>query len=160
MCGGGGAAVNVRGMTTPTRRYGSGRDDIRVLVVDSSRILRETLAELVEYMPGMRSVGAPPTGEQALVLVEQECPDVIIVDTGLPDMSGPKFVAAARKAYPPVHIIGFSLSPDEPTQQSLLRAGANAFVSKDVGVEELVAVIRKLGLVPEPARTECETKVA
>lgn len=135
-----------------------GSDDIRVLIVDSSAMLREALAELMRLLPGLRHVGSASTAADGVKLVRKECPDAVLVDSSLPDSTGARAVQLFRAAYPPVRIIGYSIHPDDSMRQRLLNAGADAFVGKDGGVDELIGVIRKLGLVPEPDRSACEKR--
>lgn len=134
--------------------------DIKVLVADKNQVIQQALAEVIELVPGMVCVGTASSGAEALRLIVLECPDAVIVDGALTDMTGPAALRRMREVYPEAHFIGFTIHPDSDVAESLRTAGADAVVSKAGGAVELLDVIRSLGLAPEPAREACEERAA
>ena len=110
-----------------------------VLIVDDEaqvrRFLRMTLPEA-----GFRWLEAG-TGAEALRLVEQYVPDVVLLDLGLPDMEGIE-VARKVRAWSAVPILVLSARGQEREKVALLDAGADDYLTKPFGFEELVARIR------------------
>jgi two-component system KDP operon response regulator KdpE len=112
---------------------------IRVLVVDDEpgirRFLRSALA-ISDY-----AVIEAQSGAEAIALVRSEEPDLVILDLGLPDMDG-EAVLAALRAFTPVPILVLSARGDEGGKVRVLDLGADDYVVKPFGVEELLARAR------------------
>jgi two-component system KDP operon response regulator KdpE len=110
-----------------------------ILIVDDEppirRFLRTSLAAQ-DY-----AVIEAENGAQALREVEREKPDLVILDLGLPDMSGTEVIQAIRGTSP-VPIIVLSVRSDERGKVEALDLGADDYVTKPFGMEELVARIR------------------
>jgi two-component system KDP operon response regulator KdpE len=112
---------------------------ISILVVDDEppirRLLRNTLA-VQDY----RVVEAA-TGKEALDAVRREKPDLVVLDLGLPDSDGLDIIRELR-ARSPVPIVVLSSRGDEKGKVSALDLGADDYVTKPFGIEELMARIR------------------
>jgi len=67
--------------------------------------------------------------------------DLVIVDADIPHLNGPETVGRLTGEFPGVATIGFSVFNDQQTRSAMLEAGADAYVSKKEGLEELVHVI-------------------
>ena len=110
-----------------------------VLIVDDEppirRFLRTSLAA-----QGYRLVEAA-TGAEALAAVAHDKPDIVILDLGLPDRNGLDLIATIRKSLD-LPIIVLSVRGDEQTKVAALDLGADDYVTKPFGMEELVARIR------------------
>jgi two-component system, OmpR family, KDP operon response regulator KdpE len=113
---------------------------LRVLVVDDEpairRFLRTTLrAEGYEVLE-------EDTGERALSAVRRREPDLIILDLGLPGIDGLDLIGQVRKASSVVPIIVLTVRADEAGRVQALDLGADDYVTKPFGVDELLARIR------------------
>ncbi len=115
------------------------RDVPRVLVVDDEAALRRTLE--INLAARGYAVEVVGTGEHAVAAVARDLPDLLIVDLGLPGMSGVEVILAVR-AWNSVPIIVLSARDGERDKVAALDAGADDYVTKPFGVEELVARIR------------------
>ena len=111
----------------------------RVLVVDDEAPMRRTL-EIGLQASGF-TVELAASGEAALELARQRHPDVVILDLGLPDMDGIR-VATALRAWSAVPIIVLSARGAEAAKVAALDAGADDYVTKPFGMDELLARIR------------------
>lgn len=111
-----------------------------ILIVDDEppirRLLRTSLGS-----QGFQIVEAA-TGSEALVEMKQAKPDLIILDLGLPDMQGQDVIRILREQGSPVPIVVLSSRADEPGKVEALDLGADDYVTKPFGTDELLARIR------------------
>ena len=110
-----------------------------VLVVDDEPPIRRLLRTSLGAQ-GYNVIEAG-SGRDALALVDHDKPDLVILDLGLPDLNGIEVIRAVR-AHSTVPIIVLSVREDERGKVEALDLGADDYVTKPFGVEELVARIR------------------
>ena len=87
-------------------------------------------------------VGEARSGEHALLLCEQDPPDVVLMDLMMPDMDGVTATKKIRERYPDVKVLALTSFRDEKLVQGALRAGAIGYLLKDVTADELAASVR------------------
>ena len=117
---------------------------IKVLVVDDQRIVREGLALLLRTTPGVEPVGAAENGRQALDLVRELEPDVVLMDLRMPELDGVEATRAIRSAHPAVQVIVLTTYSDDESVFAALRAGARGYLTKDAEADELARAIRRV----------------
>lgn len=115
---------------------------IRIMLVDDHRLLRETLAVPLANEPGFAVVAQAGCGREALELLDDVRPDLLLLDIGLPDMSGVKVAHQALKRRPDLRIIALSGYADKIFVDEMLKAGARAYVLKSAGTQELILAMR------------------
>ena len=111
----------------------------RVLIVEDDKNIRkfiQTILEANDY-----DVIATETGKEAYSLITSRCPDVVILDLGLPDMDGMKILKEVR-AWSNMPIIVISARSEDTDKIEALDAGADDYITKPFSVEELLARIR------------------
>jgi two-component system KDP operon response regulator KdpE len=111
----------------------------RVLVVDDEAGLRRALAANLRARG--YEVDLAATGEEALVLAARGHPDVVILDLGLPGIDGVEVVQGLR-GWSGVPILILSARDSEPAKVAALDAGADDYVTKPFGMDELLARVR------------------
>lgn len=111
----------------------------RVLVVDDEPQIRRALSTNLEARG--YEVDLAPTGEDALRLAAEHHPDVVVLDLGLPGIDGLEVVAGLR-GWTDVPIIVLSVRDSEADKVAALDAGADDFVTKPFGMDELLARLR------------------
>lgn len=131
---------------------------VRVALIDDHKMLREALRALLAAEPGIEVVGEAGSGREALVLARRLVPQVLVLDNGLPDMTGIDVARRLRADLSPVRILALSEHTDRRVVQEMLKAGAAGYVTKTAAGEELVRAIRAVAsgqsfLSPEVART-------
>jgi NarL family two-component system response regulator LiaR len=136
-------------------------DPIRVLIVDDHSMVRTGLATFIRIKPDLELVGEARDGQQALRLCEQLQPDVVLMDLVMPRMDGVAATRAIRERWPAVQILALTSFKDKDMVQDALRAGAIAYLLKDVSVDELANAIRaahagRPTLAPEAAQALIE----
>jgi DNA-binding NarL/FixJ family response regulator len=116
----------------------------RVLIVEDEPEFLRRFSESVMADPRLRLVGAVSTGRAALALLDAEPPDVILVDLGLPDMSGTEVIRHATQRYPGCDCIVVTLFADDAHVMASLEAGATGYLLKDASNERIVAAIQEV----------------
>jgi two-component system KDP operon response regulator KdpE len=111
----------------------------RVLVVDDETAIRRALA--INLAARGYVVDAASSGEEALRLAAEHRPDVVLLDLGLPGLDGTDVIRGLR-GWTNVPIIVLSARQDEPAKVEALDLGADDFVTKPFGMNELLARLR------------------
>jgi DNA-binding NarL/FixJ family response regulator len=123
------------------KRYMKEEKAIEVLIVDDHAILRQEIRSMLRVYPDIHVVGEARNGLEAIVLVEEFRPGIVLMDINMPMMNGIEATAQIIKGYPDTMIIGFSVNATMVNQEAMKRAGAVRLVSKDALVEELYDAI-------------------
>lgn len=113
------------------------------LVEDDVRV-RDTLVARLATDPELRTLSAVGTCREALAALEQERPDLLIIDLGLPDGDGLDVIAQAHQRYPDLDIMVFSVFGDEGRVVRAIRNGASGYLLKDQPGPEIIEAIREL----------------
>ncbi len=104
---------------------------IRVLVVDDHPVVREGITASLSVEPDVVVVAATGTGEEALDALPRARPDVLVVDCGLPGMSGVQVCGELQRRHTHPPVVLMSGTPSGALMRRALQAGAVAFVAKD-----------------------------
>lgn len=115
---------------------------VRVLVADDHALVRKGLVALLEKEPGMEPIAEAVNGLEAVTLVKEHQPDVVLMDLAMPHMNG---IDATRKLvaeHPEIHIIILSMYSERRLVMEALGAGARAYILKDCAFTELAKAIR------------------
>lgn len=115
---------------------------IRIMLADDHRMFREAIRGPIEAVPEFSIVAEAGTGRQTLEGAEAYIPDVLLLDIALPDMSGVEVARQVTAWDLGVHIVALSGYSDRMFVEEMLKAGAQAYVLKSSGSEELLAAIR------------------
>ena len=115
---------------------------IKLLLVDDHAVVRSGLRMLLENEADLVLVGEAGSGKEALSLVPQLMPDVIIMDITLPDMSGIEVTQRLKQAYPNIAIVALTMHEDQQYFFEMLRVGASAYVPKRAAPDDLITAIR------------------
>ena len=114
---------------------------IRLVLADKEEIFREGLAKLLESEPDIEVVCTCRTGLEAVESAHKHQPDVILVDTELPECSGVEAVQRIHEELSKTNIIVFSHSETDDDLISAARAGAKAYLSKNIKIKTLIEAI-------------------
>jgi DNA-binding NarL/FixJ family response regulator len=116
----------------------------RILVVDDHPLFRQGLQQVLLTDPQLHLVGQARTAEEALPLVERVLPDLILCDINLPGIDGLELARRLHRLYPQIRVIMLTLHMDEGRILDAVRAGAAAFLTKDVSGAEMLAAIARV----------------
>lgn len=115
---------------------------IRLLIVDDHTVLRAGLRMLLEAQPDMTVVAEAASGQEAIAQVEQERPDVVLLDLSMPGVGGLEVINSLKAAHPDVHILVLTMHDDEGYLRRALEAGSSGYVLKRAADAELLTAIR------------------
>ncbi len=115
---------------------------MRVLLADDHGIVRRGLRSLLETEPGVTVVGEAADGLEALRLVGECQPDILVLDVGMPKLNGIEVAARTQKSDSPPRVIILSMHADESYIIRALAAGARAYLLKDATDEDLLPAVR------------------
>ena len=117
-------------------------DRIRLAVIDDHPIVREGLVAVLSDDAGFQVVGTAASAEDGLRLVQQERPDVLLLDLELPGASGIDALPGLLEASPDTKVIVFTAYDTEERVLGALRAGAKGYLLKGSPSEEIGRAIR------------------
>ena len=115
---------------------------LRVLIVDDHQMVREGLCSILSAYEDLTVVGEASTGEQALQLAGTLFPEVVIMDMHMPGWNGAESTRRILKEHPAIVVIGLSIQTDSHVSDSMLAAGAAAFLPKETIGSELYSTIQ------------------
>ena len=114
---------------------------IRIVLVDDHEVARRALRSVLRANPNIEVAGEATEGKEALKKVGELKPDIVLLDIGLPDMSGIEVAPGIRSISPESRIIFVSQHISIPLAKDALRGGAFGYVVKsDAGLDLLPAI--------------------
>jgi len=111
-----------------------------VIVIDDHDLIRMGICRILQDVPGVRCVGQGASGEQALHLVRQFEPDIVIMDIRMPGMGGLEAAQRILVSHPKVKVIVVSAF-DDLFPEKLLKAGAAGYITKNTDAGEIALAI-------------------
>jgi NarL family two-component system response regulator LiaR len=115
---------------------------IRVLIVDDHAILREGVRSLLTLQKDLEVVGEAADGAEALSVVAEKHPDVVVMDIAMPGMDGIEATRRLKETSPQSKVLVLTQHDNKEYIFSVLQAGAAGYVLKRAGGAELIAGIR------------------
>lgn len=111
--------------------------DVRVLLADDQRLVRQSLATLLGLTDGIELVGTASDGSEACELVSEYEPQVVLMDLNMPRMDGIEATRRLRETSPDVRVIALTTFADDESVLGALRAGARGYITKDASAEDI-----------------------
>jgi DNA-binding NarL/FixJ family response regulator len=115
-----------------------------ILLVDDHALFRVGMRNILEREPGFEIVGEADDTRGAFDLSVQLSPDIILMDLSLPAPGGIETTQRIKRELPSAGIIVLAVSEDEDALFDAIKAGAAAFILKDVAPDDLVAIIHRV----------------
>lgn len=116
--------------------------DIRVVVVDDHQIVREGLSSLLGALDGIEVVGTAEDGRDAIHIVTESAPDVVVMDIQMPRLDGIEATRMITGRQPGVRVVMLTMNEDDETVLAAIRAGASGYLLKGSGADEVETAIR------------------
>jgi DNA-binding NarL/FixJ family response regulator len=117
-------------------------ESIRVVVVDDHQIVRDGLVALLGALEGIDVVGAAADGKDALHVVTETTPDVVIMDIQMPEMDGIEATRFITGRQPAPRVVMLTMNEDDDTVLSAIRAGASGYLLKGSSATEVQNAVR------------------
>ena len=114
----------------------------RVLLVDDHALLRTGVANIINHEPDLRVIAEAGNGIEAIEAWDQHHPDVTLLDLRMPLMEGVEVVRVIRERDPAARVIVLTTYDTDDEISRALKAGAKAYVLKDIAADALVGCIR------------------
>ncbi|MEU9092330.1 response regulator transcription factor [Streptomyces sp. NPDC048428] len=114
----------------------------RVVVADDQSVVREGIVMLLGLLPGIEVVGSAKDGEEAVALVAEHAPDVVLMDLRMPRCDGVEATRRIRTDFPGTQVVVLTTFDDDDSLFPVLRAGARGYLTKDAGGDEIVRAIQ------------------
>ena len=130
---------------------------LRILLVDDHEVVRLGVRALIERQPDMEVVGEAATVSEAITQAETLAPDVVVLDIRLPGGDGMEACRQIKAQRPETRVIVLTSYPDEQILFDAIASGADGYVLKRIGSDELLRALKRVGRgegLLDPALTE------
>jgi DNA-binding NarL/FixJ family response regulator len=115
---------------------------IRVVVVDGNLLRRGALRFILEHLPNLNVLGEAGDGYEAIEMVVDFNPDIVLMDMSLPVLDGVEATRIISSQFPETRVIVLAMHNDPAHSDIALQAGACQFLAKDCGKDRLLEAIR------------------
>ena len=126
----------------PDRRNPDQR--VRIILVDDHALFRVGMRQILEQEPDFDIVAEADDPRSAFDAAEQHDPDIVLLDLSIAAPGGIETTQRIKREVPSAGIIALAVAEDEDLLFDAIKAGAAAFILKDVGPDDLVAIIRRV----------------
>jgi DNA-binding NarL/FixJ family response regulator len=128
-------------LSDPATAHEVAQDSLRVLIVDDHDLFRSGLRNLLED-EGVQIVGEAAAGQEALKIVRELAPDVVVMDLNMPGMGGVEATRHITSMAPLTRVVMLTISDEDNDVMDAILAGACGYLLKDSSIQELMAGIR------------------
>ena len=118
---------------------------LRLMIVDDHKVVREGLRMALDIEDDLEVIGEAGDGQEAVEKAQQLRPDVILMDVMMPGMSGVDACQEIRGLLPQIGVVMLTASGDEESVTASLMAGAQGYVLKAAGRDDLLRAVRAVG---------------
>jgi DNA-binding NarL/FixJ family response regulator len=132
---------------------------IKIAVVEDNPALRASLVSLFDKTEGMRCVASLNNLLNVISEVGSALPDIILMDIGLPNISGIEGVRTVKTHFPAIQILMFTVFDDDEKIFDAIRAGASGYLLKKTPPDEIVQAVRELSLGGAPMTSSIARRV-
>ncbi len=115
---------------------------VKIVLSDDNDAIRRIQRAILEADPDFEIVGEACNGQEAIRLVEQLQPDVVIMDINMPIINGFEATRKIHVSYPDVKVLGFSSHVGEAYVRGMLQAGASGYLVKPSSMDEMKSAVR------------------
>jgi DNA-binding NarL/FixJ family response regulator len=119
-------------------------NSITILIVDDHTLIRETWSFILNADSRFNVIAACGSGEEAVELVKQFRPNIVLMDINLPGINGIEATALIRKYAPGTKIVAISLHTQPAFVQKIMQNGASGYVTKSSGRQEMIKAIEEI----------------
>ncbi|MBA3471565.1 MAG: response regulator transcription factor [Herpetosiphonaceae bacterium] len=117
---------------------------VNVLIVDDHPLFRQGVRWALSNERDIKIAGETSTAEEALAMIADHEPDVVLTDFNLPGMNGVEFTRTVRRQYPSLGVVMLSIYESDEHAFNALSAGAAAYYSKEISPKSLANALRRV----------------
>jgi DNA-binding NarL/FixJ family response regulator len=132
---------------------------IRIAIVEDNNTLRSSLESMFNRTEGMRCVASMSNLLNVVSVVGSALPDIILMDIGLPNISGIEGVRTVKTHFPAIQILMFTVFDDDENIFDAIRTGASGYLLKKTPPDEIVQAVRDLHLGGAPMTASIARRV-
>lgn len=129
-------------------------EKIRVILVDDHQIVRDGIKALISEDPSIQIVGEAASGEEFELLIQNEKPDIVLMDINLPDTTGIELTQKTVEKYPNINILMLSMHMSDEFITNSIEVGAKGYLPKTTSQKELLEAIKTVSKGIEYYNTE------
>lgn len=115
---------------------------MNIVIVDDHPLYRNGIRNLIQATDDLLVAGEAGSGEEAIALVEQLKPDLVLMDIRLPRMDGIEATRIIKQRFPGIHVLVLSMHKDDQSVYPAIKAGARGYLPKEADGAELLQTIR------------------
>lgn len=117
---------------------------IRTLIIDDHQLVIDGIRSLLSQESNISCDGWARSGQEGLRRLQDERYDVVLLDINMPEMDGLKTCRLIRNQHPDVKVIALTMIGERSMIKAMVEAGANGYLLKNVGQQELVRAIQRV----------------
>ncbi|HDS0921206.1 TPA: response regulator transcription factor [Pseudomonas putida] len=117
---------------------------MNIVLVDDHAVVRQGYASLLRTVLPAMQVREAASGEEALARVQEQVPNLVIMDFGLPGISGLETTRRLRQRLPQLRVLFFSMHDELPLVRQALEAGASGYLTKNSAPEVLIEAVQRV----------------
>src|SRR5690625_3506006 len=115
---------------------------INIVLIDDHKLFREGIKKILDFEQEFRIVAEGDDGSEALELVKQHQPDIVLMDINMPEMNGVEATTKLIDEFPDVQVIILSIHDDESYVSHALKTGARGYLLKEMDSDSLIEAIK------------------
>lgn len=132
---------------------------ITIYIVEDNISFRMLLSQLFGEHPDLEIAGVADNGSTALKAVEKLQPDIVLMDIGLPDISGVECIAKLKPVCPETEFVAFTVSDEDEIVFEALKAGATSYLMKTTPPDELIKALKEVYNGGSPISSDIARKI-
>lgn len=117
---------------------------IKVIIVDDHKLVTDCIGLFLRSSAEIEVAGVAHSASDAMEMLKTVCPDVMLIDISMPDVTGIEATKLVKNLYPDIKVLILSMHSDYDNISDAIDAGADGYVPKDVASEELVEAIQTI----------------
>jgi len=116
----------------------------RILLADDHTLIRRGIRNLISNNPALKVIGEVGDGEELLIFLQTNQPDLLILDISMPKLTGIEAVSRVRKLYPKIKILMLTMHKNKQYFYHAMSAGADGYLMKEDSDEELLLAVKRI----------------
>lgn len=117
---------------------------IKIILVDDHTLFRNGLKILLDTNPDFKVIGEAVNGKEFLEKLDDNIPDIVLMDINMPVMDGIEATQRANDRYPDIKIIALSMFGEEEYYYKMINAGAKGFILKNSEINEVIEAVNQV----------------